>query len=532
MNKIKIDLERVVSDIDRNIFGGYMELGYQDTRFGYLDIGDDPQAKKNGLRPDVRVALERMDFPNIRFPGGNFASGYRWIDGVGPRQLRPGRHDLAWRCIVENQYGTNEFVRFCRSLNIEPYLCVNCGDGDMREAADWVEYCNGTGNSALVKLRQEHGFAAPHKVKYWGIGNEVDSAGQIGYKTPQEYARALTEYSKVMKRTDPDIKLIASAVCSWEDFPLSPRDLNNKTEWVERTQLMLEQAGDQIDYLSVHRYAHPNVDDPYETLVAFAEDFNERLNAYTGLLHAVSLEKGIKHSIGIAVDEWGMMRLPPGLRNNTAVNLARDKWGIMRLPAAQKEVRHHEGKMVINLEDALVTALYLNAFIRHADSVRMANFTPMPAFMEMVNPQRPDAPVLLPSIFYPFEIYNRTCGQVALDIFWSGDTFSGTYKNRTYAGIRTLDVAATLGESGKQLAVYVVNQSKDKALETTIALAEGEFAGSVKASVINGPDLKAENTMEKPHQIGVKETGLKAAGTSFTYTFEPHSVTTLVCTVN
>ena len=532
MNKIKIDLERIVSDIDRNIFGGYMELGYQDTRFGYLDIGDSPRVDKNNLRNDVREALERMNFSNIRFPGGNFASGYRWMDGIGPRQARPVRHDLAWRCIVQNQYGTNEFINFCRSLNIEPYLCVNCGDGDMREAADWVEYCNGTGDTALVKLRRQHGFEKPHKVKYWGIGNEVDSAGQIGYKTPQEYARAVTEYSKVMKRTDADIRLIASAVCSWEDFPLSPPDLNNKTEWVERTQLILEQAGNQIDYMSVHRYAHPNVDDPYETLMAFAEDFNERLSAYAGLCHAVSLERGIKHQIAIAVDEWGVMRLPPGLRRDTPVSLTRDEWGNMRLPAAQKEVRNREGRMIINLEDALVTALYLNTFIRHADSVRMANFTPMPAFMGLVNPERPEDPVLLPSIFYPFEIYNRTCGQLAMDVFWYGDTFSGTYKNRTYNGIRTLDVAATLDEAHKQLVIYVVNQSKKEAVEATIDLTSGGFTGNVLSSVVNGPDLKAENTIEKPHQIGIQETILKASGKSLTCTFEPHSVTTLVCAVS
>ena len=92
MNHIKIDLERILSDIDRNIFGGYMELGDRDTKFAYLDVGDSPQADKNGLRNDVRAALERMNFPNIRFPGGNFASGYRWMDGVGPREERPARY--------------------------------------------------------------------------------------------------------------------------------------------------------------------------------------------------------------------------------------------------------------------------------------------------------------------------------------------------------------------------------------------------------------------------------------------------------
>ena len=139
--------------------------------------------------------------------------------------------------MVSNQFGTDEFMQFCRKMHIEPYFCANCGDGDMREAADWVEYCNGTGDSALVKLRRKHGFDAPHKVKYWGIGNEVDGPWQIGYKTPQEYARALTEFSKVMKWVDPTIKLVAAAVSIWEDYPF-PDFTGIKTEWVERTQLI------------------------------------------------------------------------------------------------------------------------------------------------------------------------------------------------------------------------------------------------------------------------------------------------------
>jgi alpha-L-arabinofuranosidase len=283
--------------------------------------------------------------------------------------------------------------------------------------------------------------------------------------------------------------------------------------------------------MAIHRYSHPFPDDPYETLMAFAEDFNERLSAYEGLIHAVSLERGIKHSIPIAVDEWGLMRLPGGLLRDTPVSLARDGWGIMRLPAEQNVVRHHEHKTKLNVEDALVTAMYLNAFIRHAGSVRMANFTPMPTFMGMMNPGRPDDPVLLPSIFYPFEVYRHTCGQLALDVFWYGDTFSGAYKNHNYTGIRTLDVAATLDKSHKQLVVYVVNQSKSEALEATISLASGEFTGSVQVSVINGPDINAENTNEKPNLIVTRQSVVKAAGKSFTFTFEPHSVTTLVCGV-
>ena len=524
MNHIKIDLERILSDIDRNIFGGYLELGCRDATFPNLDMGGSPDADKNVLRRDVRTSIERMNIPIIRF-GGNFFSGYHWMDGVGPREKRPARHDLAWDCTVPNNFGTNEFVRLCRSFNMEPYLNVNCGDGDMREAADWVEYCNGTGDSALANMRREHGFKEPHKVKYWGIGNEVDGPWQIGFKTPREYARALTEFAKVMKWTDPSIKLIASAVSFWEDHPVI-----QGAEWVERAQLMLEQAGDRIDYMAFHRYAHPNYGDPFETYMAFAASYDEHLTAYEGLIRAVSLERGIKHNIGIAVDEWGIIRTRAGLPGTAPINVNVDKHGFTHL-ADEKAIPFPRIPMIINLEDALVTALHLNAFIRHASSIRMANFTAT-AEAWGINADHPDKPVLLPTFFFPFELYNRTCGQLALDVLWYGETFAATYKNRAYKGIRTLDVAATLDESRKELVVYAVNQNKDEAMETTITLTSGQFRGDVKVSVVNGPDIKVENTEEKPNQVETRESNLMVSGKSFTFIFEPHSVTALVCAVS
>jgi alpha-L-arabinofuranosidase len=530
MNQIKIDLERIVSDIDHNIFGGYMEFGYRDTTFQYLDVSNSPAADKSALRNDVRSALEQMKFSNIRFPGGDFSSGYRWIDGVGPKEARPTRHELAWGSVISNRYGTNEFMQFCHAMNIEPCLCVNCGDGDMREAADWVEYCNGTGDNALTKMRREHGFPEPHKVKYWGIGNEVDSLIEIGGKTPQEYARAYTEYSKVMKKADPTIKLIASAVCRWEDFPQSRSYPEPKTEWVERAQLMLEQSGDRIDYMAIHRYANAYDDTPYENYMASGEAFNERLYAYEGLIRAVSLERGIKHNIGIAVDEWGPMRRSRNVNRDLPISVARDEWGVMHLPFEKKDVRSPAKTMPITQEDAMVTAMHLNGFIRHAYSVRLANFTPMPTSIGRTI-KGPEGHVLPDAMFYPFALYSSTCGQLALDVFWYGDTYTGTYRNRTYTGIRTLDVAATLDKERKQLAVYVVNQDQEKAIEANITLTSGEFTGNMLVSVVNGADIKAENTEEKPHQVGIKEAVVKASGKNLTLSFEPHSVTALVCAV-
>jgi len=491
MNQIKIDPERTLGDIERNIFGGFAEhLGR--CIYGGIYDPDSPLADEDGLRSDVRTALQRLNMPIVRYPGGNFVSGYRWMDGIGPRQERPARHDLAWDAVESNQFGTNEFIRFCRKLNIEPYLCVNCGDGDMREAADWVEYCNGTGDSALVKLRREHGFEEPHKVKYWGIGNEVDGPFQIGYKTAQEYARAVTEFGKVMKRVDPDIKLAASATCRWRGF-------------VERGQLILEQAGDLIDYMALHWYVS-NAANDFNAFMTLSELFEERLSAYEGLIRAVRLDKGIKHPIYITVDEWNVWyRTRSRPRGISEQNKLAESY---------------------NLEDALVVAMHFNAFIRHAYSVRMANIAQIVNVIAPIFTRRDG--LVLQTIFYPFELYSRTCGQIALDVWWQGETFAGG----EYTGIRTLDVSATLDEARKQLVLYVVNRSRTEAMETTISLTTGRFTGSVRAFVVNGPDIKAENTFATPNAVGTSENTLTVKGQSLAYTFEPHSVTALVCAIS
>jgi alpha-L-arabinofuranosidase len=486
MNHIKIDLDRRISSIDRNIFGGFIEhLGR--CIYGGIYCPDSPLADDNGLRRDVINALCELRIPIVRYPGGNFVSGYRWMDGIGPRDERPPRIDMAWNAVDPNHFGTNEFIDFCRKIGTEPYIVVNCGDGDMREARDWVEYCNGTQDTALVKLRRKHGFEAPHGVKYWGIGNEVDGSWQIGYKTPEEYARAYLEFAKVMKWVDPSIKLVASATSSW------------KGSIVERAQLLIEQASNFIDYISIHWYVG-NPDNDFAGYMALSELIEERLSAYEGLVRALSMQQKLPRPIPLAVDEWNVWyRTHP--EHSSSLNGLEE---------------------IYNLEDALLVAMQLNAFIRHSKSVRMANLA------QLVNAIAPifasDDGIVLQTIFYPFEIFSRTCGSTSLDVFWKGETFSGG----PYTGVRVLDVSATLDELKRKLSVYVVNRSRDEAMETTISLDNGCFGGDVNAYVVNGPDIKAENTFSNPNKVKTTENTYKATQqTSFTYTFEPHSVTAL-----
>ena len=489
MNRIKIDPERIIDTIDRNIFGGFAEHLGRCIYGGIYEPGSS-LADRKGFRKDVLDALKRLRIAIVRYPGGNFASGYRWRDGVGPVSERPVRTDLAWNDIEANRFGTNEFIEFCGKLKTEPYLVVNCGDGDMREARDWVEYCNGTHNTSLVKLRQAHGYSKPHNVKYWGIGNEVDGHWQIGYKTPEEYARAFTEFGKVMKWVDPGIKLIASAVSDW------------KGAVIERTRLLLEQAGDLIDYLSLHWYIG-NAANDFEAYMAVSELLEERLAAYEGLVRAITFERQIKHPIYIAVDEWNVWyrTFPPEVRET------------MKL------------EEIYNLEDVLATAVQFNAFIRHARTIKMANLAQI---VNVIAPifTRPDG-LVLQTIFYPFELYSQTCGNLALDPWWEGDTFSGG----AYKGVRVLDVSATLDEKKKRLTIYVVNRSRDKEMETTIQLTNGEFGGDAKTYIVNGPDIKAENTFETPEEVRINERKLIPRGKVLKYVFGPHTVAALVCDI-
>ncbi|MBN2595063.1 MAG: hypothetical protein JXA81_16280 [Sedimentisphaerales bacterium] len=500
MNHIRIDIDRVLSDINRNIFGGFIEHVRRVVYGGVYD-SDSPLADKDGLRSDLFEALKRLNIPIMRYPGGNFVSGYRWMDGVGPREQRPTRHDLAWNTFETNEYGTNEFIGLCRKLNMEPYLCVNCGDGDMREAVDWVEYCNSTGDSAPAQLRRKHGFEQPHRVKYWGVGNEVDGQWQIGYKSPEEYARALTEFSKVMKRVDRSIEIVASAVSVWPESPQLAVHHDWKCEIFERGQLMLEQAGNLIDHMAIHWYAR-NPENDFAKYMTTAEQLSEQLSAYEGLIRAVSLEQGIQHRIGIAIDEWHPWR-----------HVGPDSW-----------TRDQPPNWVYNLEDALVTAMYFNAYIRHAGSVRLA--TMIGPVDEAIRTSLPDR-IFLQTDFYPYELYSCTCGNQALDVFWDGDTFSGG----DYTGVRNLDVAATLDEAKKQIVIYVVNRSRNDAMETEISLAEGQFEGTVKASVINGADIKTENSYDNPDRVVTRKSNIDASGKTLSYSFEPHSVTALECDI-
>ena len=452
MNTVYVDPRRHIGTIHPHLFGGFAEHLGQCIYGGIYDP-ESPLADAKGLRSDLRQALMELRMPIMRYPGGNFVSGYRWRDGVGPRAERPTRYDLAWHSRESNQFGTNEFVDFCRDIGTEPYLVVNCGDGNMREAHDWVEYCNGQAGTALANERIAHGWERPHAVKYWGIGNEVDGEWQIGAKTPQEYARAFKEFGKVMKWADPSIKLLASATCHW------------RPDFVERAQLLVEEAPTLLDYMSIHWYVG-NRDDDFAQYMATSELLEDRLRSYAGLMQALCLAHKLK-PIPLAVDEWNV-------------------W--------YRAYRDAQLRETYNLEDALVVAMQLNAFVRHADTVKMANIAQI---VNVIAPilTSPEGLVRQPT-YHPFRLYSQLCRGQALDLHWEGETFDGG----DCQGVRVLDVAGSL--QGSELALFIVNRSlQGSAVNVCL---QGAELPAAQMQTVCGPDIKSCNTLTEPETVFVQ----------------------------
>src|SRR6266446_5077680 len=329
MARIGIDLERRIGTVDRRIFGQFIEHLGRCIYGGVYDEGS-PLADARGFRRDVLDATRPLRIPILRWPGGDFVSGYHWLDGVGPVDDRPRRGGLAWHAEESNRFGTNEFIRYCRALGTEPYICVNMGTGSMDEAQAWVEYCNGTGNTHWANLRRKHGHPEPHGVRYWGLGNERYGGWQIGALNAEDYTKRAIEFAKVMKWTDSTIQLVSCGKNGWDDWD----------------RVVLEGLARYIDFHSIHIYTGSS--DYYSNVLA-PHQAERAIEICQALIERVRYTQRIEHPISIAYDAWHVWFRT---QNDTHPGL----------------------EEIYTLSDALAVATYLNSFIRHCRSVSIANY--------------------------------------------------------------------------------------------------------------------------------------------------------------
>lgn len=481
--KIKIDIERKLGVIDPLLYGNFTEhLGR--CIYGGIYDPTSKTADAQGFRKDVMDATRSLKTSILRWPGGNFVSGYNWMDGIGPRNLRPRKKDLAWGTIESNIIGTDEFLQYAEKIGTEPYIPVNLGTGTMDDARYWVEYCNSDTGTYYANLRAKYGRVKPYKVKYWSLGNEMDGWWQMGAKNAEDYSKLALQTAKLMKWVDPSIKLTVCGLSMWA---------STTPDW---NRTVLSTLKDYADYISLHYYFGDRTHNYLEYMASMAEPEKE-IQQTEAIIEEVRFKHRIEKPIHIAFDEYNV-------------------W--YRTGVEEKLEETYD------LQDALATASFLNILIRNAHIVKMAN---MAQLVNVIAPMTITNDTLWKqTIYYPLELFAQHCQGKAIQTFVQCDTF----QTEKYKGVPYLDISSSYDEQTRQLVLNVVNRHPSKAIETSIDNQYGSLAPKGRVYELNAANLKDTNSLRE-QKVQTKERAI-STGRSFQYKFPAHSFTQIVLQVN
>jgi alpha-N-arabinofuranosidase len=464
--RLSLNTELNVGAIDRRIFGGFLEHLGRAVYGGVYDPGS-PLSDARGFRRDVIDALARLNMPIVRYPGGNYVSAYDWKDTVGPKSERPRRLDYAWQTIETNQFGIGEFIAWCEAAHTAPMLAVNLGTEGAKEAGQLVEYCNLPGGSAWSDRRIAHGQREPFGVRLWGLGNELDGPWQAGHVTADVYARRAYQASFLMKQMDSRIQTVAAGS--------SGRGMSTYLEWDRE---VLETCWNTIDFISAHRYSTNDADDA-DWYLAEGVEIDRILEDYAGVIAYVRGRLRSDKRVYLAFDEWNVWYRARGGEHT--------RGGWREAPPLLEET--------YNLEDAIVCAQYLTAFLRRADLVKVACLAQI---VNVIAPVMTRAEGLwLQTIYHPFAMFSEHS---------HGNSLTPRIDcPRVAAGARgdvpALDAAATFEPETGNLAVFLINRSRHDDLSVEVRLDDRALGRETSCTILGGGDLKAENSPERPDRV-------------------------------
>ncbi len=456
-----------ISEIDPRLYGAFVEHLGRSIYGGIYEPGH-PSADEQGFRGDVLSLVRELDIPVIRYPGGNFVSGYNWEDGVGPKDQRPRRLDLAWRTIEPNEVGVNEFVDWTRKAGSQVMMAVNLGTRGVDAARNLVEYCNHPSGSYYSDLRIKHGYAQPHGIKLWCLGNEMDGPWQIGAKTAYEYGRIALESAKVMKWVDPSIELV---ICG-----SSGRGMPTFAQWEAE---VLDLTYDHVDYISLHTY-YGNRDNDTPNFLARTLDMDQFINSVIAICDYIKAKKRSSKTLHLSFDEWNVW-----YHSNEADKKV-EPWTVA--PPLLEDV--------YNLEDALVVGSMLISLIRRADRVKIGCLAQLVNVIAPIMTQT-GGPAWRQTTFYPFmhaSLYGR--GTALLPVIKSDK-----YDSKDFTDVPYLDAIGVFNEEKEELTIFAVNRNLEGGLEFT-----GDLRGFcgyevVEHIVLTHEDLKAANTADQPNNV-------------------------------
>ena len=482
--RVKIDTDRKIGEIDPKIYGNFAEHLGRCIEGGIFEEGS-PRSDPQGYRKDVIEAVRNLHVGLLRWPGGNFSSNYHWMDGIGPRNDRPKRLEMAWHTIEDNRFGTHEFLDYVEMLAIEPYVCANFGTGTWLEAQQWVEYCNLDQDTAMTQLRKKNGRDEPWNVKYWSLGNEMDGPWQMGHRSADDYGKFALEGAKLMKWTDPTIKLVAAGSSNY----------NPNADWVGWNRTVLTYLKNHADYLSMHLYVG-NLKDNFESFLASSLNLADKIETAEGTIRGVMTGEP-KRTIYIAWDEWNVWYRARGQGKESGRRILEEHY---------------------NLEDALVIATLLNTFVNHCHIVKIANLAQLVNVIAPIFTNKQG--LFLQTIYYPLQLFAMNSRGYGLELYVDGPSYS----TAEYSKVPMLDVSAAYDNG--QLVLNVVNRSRTDALSADFELEDKQFGSEFEVAEVNGPDIKAENDFGKT-LVKAERKSASASGKRLQYTFPAHSYTML-----
>jgi alpha-N-arabinofuranosidase len=483
-----------VGAVGRRLFGSFVEHMGRCVYTGIFEPGH-PSADERGFRTDVLELVREMGVGVVRYPGGNFVSGYKWEDGVGPVDERPTRLELAWRQLETNRFGLGEFVEWTRAAGVEPMLAVNLGTRGVQEAIDLVEYANHPGGTYWSDLRRKHGAQDPYGIRLWCLGNEMDGPWQVGQKSPAEYGRLANETAKAMRMVDPSIELV---LCG-----SSGLDMPTFGEW-ERT--VLELAYDQVDHISLHAYYEQHGDD----LASF-------------LATPVAMDKFISAVVATADS------VRARLRKDKRITLSFDEWNVWRLSQypGREDLPWEEAPRIIEdtytAADGVAVGGYLITLLRNADRVAVACQAQL---VNVIAPIRsePGGPAWRQSTFDPFAITARYAKGDVLRV----EPHGPLVPTDKYGEVPALDAVATHDPETGALSLFAVNRHVSEPLELTADLrAFGELTVT-GADRLAEPDPALVNDMANPDRVRARPVEVaQPDGGRLTVTLPPVSWTSI-----
>ncbi|HHU84570.1 MAG TPA: alpha-N-arabinofuranosidase [Clostridiales bacterium] len=424
--KIIINKEFVIGDVDKRIYGSFIEHLGRAVYHGIYEP-DHPLADEDGFRTDVLDLIKEIDVPIVRYPGGNFVSGYNWTDGIGPKEFRPRTLELAWSTTETNQFGTDEFAKWCKKANTEAMMAVNLGTKGIDEARHMVEYCNHKSGSYWSDLRIKNGTFEPHDFKLWCLGNEMDGPWQIGHMEAHHYGLKANSASRAMKMVDPSIETV---LCG-----SSARSMKTFGAWEAQT---LDLCYDTVDYVSLHTYFNNNEGD-VKNFLAKSVDLEGFIEDVVAVCDFVKAKRHSKKTINLSVDEWNVW-----YHSNGA-------------PFERWSEAPHILEDIYDFADVLVVGLMMNAMLRHCDRVKIA------CLAQLVNVIAPimtenGGKAWRQTIFYPYKYvsqYGR--GKVLRAL-----SHSTKHDTREYTDVPDIDTVSILSEDEEYVNVFAINRDMEK----------------------------------------------------------------------